>query len=65
MNCVKLKIIKFLLGQQSDCTKLQWFLCLSDSRARDQQWNIRELPAREDMKVVEKNVIIDPLDDKK
>ena len=36
--CVDLKMVNFLLGQQSGYTKYPCFLCLWYSRARDQHW---------------------------
>lgn len=63
--CVDLKMVNFLLGQQSGFTKYPCFMCHWDSRARDQHWIKREWPLREEMVVGEKNVIHEPLIDRK
>ena len=42
--CVDLKMVNFLLGQQSGFTKFPCFLCLWDSRARDQHWERKDWP---------------------
>ena len=52
--CVDLKMVNFLLGQQSGYTKYPCFLCQWDSRARDQHWQRTEWPIREDLTVGEK-----------
>lgn len=36
--CVDLKMVNFLLGQQSGFTKFPCFLCYWDSRARSEHW---------------------------
>lgn len=36
--CVDLKMVNFLLGQQSGCTKYLCFLCLRDSRTKERHW---------------------------
>jgi len=59
--CVDLKMVNFLLGQQSGHTKYPCFLCLWDSRDKTQHWVRKEWPRRENMDVGEKNIINDPL----
>ena len=59
--CVDLKMVNFLLGQQSGFTKYPCFICLWDSRARDDHWVKKEWPPRDSMRVGEANVINEPL----
>lgn len=59
--CVDFKMVNFLLGQQSGYTKYPCFLCLWDSRAKQDHWVRREWPKREMMVVGEKNAIREPL----
>ena len=59
--CVDLKMVNFLLGQQSGYTKYPCFICLWDSRANDQHWEKKDWPIREELVVGEKNVINEPL----
>ena len=54
--CVDLKMVNFLLGQQSGYTKHPCFLCKWDSRAKDEHYIKRDWGGRE-LKVGEKNVI--------
>ena len=58
--CVNVKMINFLLGQQSGYTKYPCFMCLWNSRARDVHWE-KEWPPRIDMTVNEINIINEPL----
>jgi hypothetical protein len=58
--CVDLKMVNFLLGQQSGFTKYPCFLCMWDSRARNEHYTRKVWPARE-LKVGERNVINDSL----
>ena len=62
--CVDLKMVNFLLGQQGGFTKFPCFLCLWDSRARDQHWIRKDWPARSELTVGEHNVIAEPLVDR-
>lgn len=62
--CVDLKMVNFLLGQQSGYTKYPCFLCYWDSRDRANHWTIDEWPTREELKVGDKNVINQPLIDR-
>lgn len=55
--CVDLKMVNFLLGQQSGYTKYPCFLCLWDSRDKKNHWVKKEWPKRENMVVGQKNVI--------
>lgn len=59
--CVDLKMVNFLLGQQSGYTKYPCFLCLWDSRDKQNHWVKKEKPKRENMVVGEKNIIHAPL----
>lgn len=59
--CVDLKMVNFLLGQQSGYTKYTCFLCLWDSRDKQNHWVKKEWPKRENMVVGEKNIIHAPL----
>ena len=51
----------FLLGQKSPYSKFPSFLCLKDSRAKDQHYVKKALPFRTKLKSVDKNVIANPL----
>lgn len=59
--CVDLKMVNFLLGQESGFTKYPCFLCLWDSRAKTHHWIRKEWPTRENLEVGKHNVINDPL----
>jgi hypothetical protein len=59
--CVDLKMVNFLLGQQSGYTKYPCFLCLWDSRAKHEQWARNDWPPREYMVAGGQNVINEPL----
>lgn len=59
--CVDLKMVNFLLGQQSGFTKYPCCYCLWDSRAKHQHWDKRDWPARETMEVGTQNIINPPL----
>ena len=59
--CVDLKVVNFLLGQQSGFTKYPCFICLWDSRERDDHWVKKEWSPRDSMRVGEANVINEPL----
>ena len=62
--CVDLKMVNFLLGQQSGYIKYPYFLCLWDSRAKERHWLQREWPKREMLTVGKHNVIHEQLVDK-
>ena len=62
--CVDLKMVNFLLGQQSGYTKFPCFLCLWDSRDRSNHWIKRYWPNRESMDVGKNNIINEPLVDR-
>ncbi|KAI6654433.1 hypothetical protein LOD99_829 [Oopsacas minuta] len=53
--CVDLKMVNFLLGQQSGFTNYPCFLCYWDSRDRNQHWIRDKWPPRECLKVGDKN----------
>ena len=60
MIYVDLKMMNFLLSQQSSYTKHPCFLCMWDSRAKEEHYTKKEWPSRE-LKVGEKNVINEAL----
>ena len=62
--CVDLKMVNFLLGQQSGYTKFPCFLCLWDNRDRSNHWIKRYWPNRESMDVEKNNIINEPLVDR-
>jgi hypothetical protein len=55
--CVDLKMVNFLLGQQSGYTKYPCFLCLWESRAKYEHWTRKDWPPREYMVVGGQNEI--------
>ena len=59
--CVDLKMVDFLLGQESGYTKYPCCICLWRSRARDDHWIKKGWPPRDSMRVSEANVINEPL----
>ncbi|KAI6659820.1 hypothetical protein LOD99_10618 [Oopsacas minuta] len=59
--CVDLKMVNFLLGQQSDYTKYPCSLCLWDSGARNDHWTRKDWPLRKNMVVGEMNIINKPM----
>jgi len=59
--CVDLKVVNFLLGQQSGYTKYPCFLCLWESRAKHEYWARKDWPPREYVVVGGRNVINEPL----
>lgn len=59
--CVDLKMVNFLLGQQSGYTKYPCFLCMWDSRAKQLHWEQDVWPARNSLTVGKANVIREPL----
>ena len=59
--CVDLKMVNYLLGQQSGYTKYPCFLCYWDSRAKSQHWNKDDWPLRSSLTVGDKNIINQPL----
>ncbi|XP_049957523.1 uncharacterized protein LOC126474131 [Schistocerca serialis cubense] len=59
--CVDLKMVNFLLGQQSGYTKHPCFICMWDSRAKHEHWKQKTWPPREHMAVGEANIINEPL----
>ena len=58
--CVDLKMVNFLLGQQSGYKRHYCFLCMWGSRAKEEHYTKKECPSRE-LKVGEKNVINEAL----
>ena len=63
--CVDLKIVNFLLGQQGGHTKYPCFLCHCDNRANEEHWAKKEWSPRNTTKPGEKNIVNDPLVDRK
>ena len=59
--CGDLKVVSMLLGQQSGYTKYPCFLCLWDSRAKQDHWIKRDWPSREVFITGEKNIVNVPL----
>ena len=59
--CGDLKVLAMLLGQQSGYTKYPCFLCLWDSRAKQDHWIKRDWPSREVFVTGEKNIVNAPL----
>ena len=59
--CGDLKVLSILLGQQGGNTKYPCFLCLWDSRAKQDYWIKREWPSREVFIQGEKNIKNIPL----
>ena len=57
--CVDLKMVNFLLGQQTGYTKYPCFMCLWDSRSKQQHWIKKYWPNA--LKVGEENIIREPL----
>ena len=49
-------MVGFLLGLQGGYTKFPCFICLWDSRAREQHWRQKEWAVREQMVPGEKNI---------
>ena len=59
--CGDLKVLSMLLGQQGGNTKYPCFLCLWDSRAKQDHWIKRKWPSREVFVLGEKNIKNVPL----
>lgn len=55
--CVDLKMVNILLGQQSGYTKFPCFICLWDSRAKQEHWVRRNWPLRENMEPGKQNIV--------
>ena len=58
---VDLKMVTFLLGQQSAYAKFPCSLCYWDSRDKANHWKTKNWPVREQLKIGDKNVIHDLL----
>ena len=54
-------MVNFLLGQQTGYTKYPCFMCLWDSRAKQQNWIKKFWPTRNALKVGEENITSKPL----
>ena len=63
--CVDLKMVNFLLGQQGGHTKYPCFLYYWDSKANEKHWVRKEWPSRNTIKPGEKNIVNNPLVDRK
>ena len=59
--CVDLKMVSFLPGQQKGYTKFPYFLCMWDSRERENYWTQKEWPKRDNLKAGMPNVIHEPI----
>ena len=59
--CVDLKMVNFLLGQQSGYTKYPCFLCYWDSRDKANHWVKKDWPLREQLTIGDKNIIAEQL----
>ena len=59
-TCVDLKMVNFLLGQQSGYTKYPCFLCFWDSRAKQKHWCTTSWPERRSLNCDVRNVVNDP-----
>ena len=59
--CVDLKMVNFLLGQQSGYTKFPCFMCLWDSKAKDRHWIQKEWQVKESLQVGQNKIIHEPL----
>ena len=63
--CVDLKMVNFLLGQQSGFTKYLYFLCMWDSRDWAQHYTKKDWPLQKELVLSkERNIINDPLFDR-
>ena len=63
--CADLKMVNFLLGQQSGFTKYPYFLFIWDSRDHAQHYTKKDWPLREELvPCKERKVINDPLVDR-
>jgi hypothetical protein len=59
--CGDLKVLSLLLGMQGGYTKYPCFLCLWDSRSKDEHWVRKVWPERTEFPVGLRNVINEPL----
>ena len=59
--CVDLKMVNFLLGQQKGFTKFPCYLCMWESRARNQHWTQKEWPIRNTLTVDMQNIVNEPI----
>ena len=59
-TCVDLKMVNFLLGQQSGYTKYPCFLCFWDSRAKQKHWCTTSWPERRSLNCGVRNIVNDP-----
>ena len=59
--CIDLKMVNFLLGQQSVYTKHSCFLCMWDSRDKANHWVKKDWEPRITLRVGDKNIINEPL----
>ena len=57
VNCVDLKMVNFLLGQQAACTKYPCFLYYWDSRLRGKHWVQKYWRIREHLLIGEQNIV--------
>ena len=65
LTCVDLKMVNFHLAQQGGYTKYPCFLCYWDSKADKDHWVRKEWLSRHRLILAEKNVMNEPLVDRK
>ena len=61
INCVDLKMVNFLLDQQTGYTKFPCYLCMWDSRAREKHWTQKEWPICETLEAGMPNIVNNPI----
>ena len=61
--CGDLKILSMILGQQSGFTKYPCYLCMFDSRDRENHYKKKIWPSRESFKSGKQNIVKEPLVD--
>ena len=59
-----LKMMNFLLSQQSGYTKYLYLICVCDCKSKDKHWVKKQWPLRENRMAEEKNVIDETLVDR-
>ena len=61
--CGDLKILSMILGQHSGFTKYPCYLCMFDSRDRENHYKKKIWPSRESFKPRKQNIVKEPLVD--
>ena len=54
-------MINYFTGKQSGYAKYPFCVCLLDSRAKDQNWDKKEVPFYEELTAGKKNVVYVPI----